>query len=137
MNELVGPKFVATAKRGFNVPGRRRDDQADGGQRPRGASFDRREAQCESRFFAAGIIGVQHTGFGRLVEGRSDRAQGRRGFVFLSRRHQREKFFLQRLEARLDALIVEMPVGAVAHAVFGGLGIRHKINCCCNFSGEP
>ena len=71
---------------------------------------------------------MQHAALGRLVEGRRDRSEGRGRLVFVPRRHQGEVCFLQRLEARLDALVVEVPARAVTQAAFGGLGIRHKIN---------
>src|SRR6266498_2772499 len=78
-----------------------------------------RQPRGETRFLAAGVIRVQHAGFCGFVEGGADGAQGGGSLLFLARGGQSEKCFLQRFEAGLDALIVEMPARGAAHAVLG------------------
>src|SRR5436190_7585723 len=81
--------------------------------------FELGQPQCKTRFLAAGVIRVQHAGFCGFVESRADGAQGGGSLYFLTRRGQSEKCLLQRFEAGLDALIVEMSAFAAAHAVLG------------------
>jgi len=77
------------------------------------------QPQGEPGFLSARVVRVQHAGLGRLVESGGDRAQGGGRLAFLPRCDQSKVVFLQRFEARLEALIVQVPGRAAAHAAFG------------------
>ena len=80
---------------------------------------DRLQPQSEPGFFAARRGPMNHARFGGFVQRRADISERGAGIVLLTAGDQLEKRFLERLQARFGALVVQMLAGAVAHAAFG------------------
>src|SRR5437867_1902743 len=92
---------------------------------PEGSSRRRGESSREAGLFAVGGAEVDHAALGGLVERGAELAVSGIGVLLLA---TFDRFFviaLQLLEAGLDAPVVQTFALAVAHAAFGGPGVRH------------
>src|SRR5579884_1754165 len=81
----------------------------------------------EAGFFAAGAGFVDGPGFGSLVEGGGDFQERLGGVVFFTSAEELQIVFFQRMQPRVDAMVMELFAGAVAHPAFSGLRIGHKM----------
>ncbi len=96
-----------------------------GRKMPEGSGRRRGEPCREAGLFAIGGAGVDHAALGGLVERGTELAVGVAGVLLLATLDRLLVGALQRLEAGLDAAVVQPFALAVAHAAFGGPGVRH------------